>query len=383
MEGDGKTNAAVVIDNGSGMCKAGFAGDEAPRSVFSAIVGIPKGQVSMVGVGSKSVYIAEEAQAKRGILTLFYPIEHGIIVNWEHMEKIWHHTFYNELRVTPRERAVLLTEAASNPISNREKMASIMFESFMVPKLYISVQAVLSLYSSGRVTGLVFDSGDGVTHTVPIYEGFTLPYAVQRIDLAGRDITARLQKDLSTQRGYKFISSAEFEIVRDIKERLSYVALDFDEEMRKFNEGAGGSANIEQTYQLPDGEVITVGTERFSCTEILFNPKMIGTEVPGIHETVYATIQKCEIDIRRDLWSNIVLSGGTTMIEGLPERLEKELRVLAPKTVRVKIASPAERKYAVWIGGSILASLSSFEDMWITDKDYMEFGISIVHRKCL
>eukprot|EP00766_Chilomastix_caulleryi_P001418 gnl/Chilomastix_caulleri/239.p1 GENE.gnl/Chilomastix_caulleri/239~~gnl/Chilomastix_caulleri/239.p1 ORF type:complete len:383 (+),score=132.51 gnl/Chilomastix_caulleri/239:92-1240(+) len=382
MEGEAKL-APVVIDNGSGMCKAGFAGDEAPRSVFSAIVGIPKGQVSMVGVGSKSVYIAEEAQAKRGILTLFYPIEHGIIVNWEHMEKIWHHTFYNELRVTPRERAVLLTEAASNPISNREKMASIMFESFMVPKLYISVQAVLSLYSSGRVTGLVFDSGDGVTHTVPIYEGFTLPYAVQRIDLAGRDITTRLQQDLSIQRGYKFITSAEFEIVRDIKERLSYVALDFDEESRKFNEGAGGSASIEQTFQLPDGEVITVGTERFSCTEILFNPKMIGSEVSGIHETVYATIQKCEIDIRRDLWANIVLSGGTTMIEGLPERLEKELRVLAPKTVRVKIAAPAERKYAVWIGGSILASLSSFEDMWITDKDYMEFGISIVHRKCL
>jgi len=370
---------ALVVDNGSGMVKAGFAGDDAPRAVFPSIVGRPRHQGVMVGMGQKDAYVGDEAQAKRGILTLKYPIEHGIVTNWDDMEKIWHHTFYNELRVAPEENSILLTEAPLNPKANREKMCQIMFETFNSPAMYISIQAVLSLYASGRTTGIVLDSGDGVSHTVPIYEGYCLPHAVERLDLAGRDLTTYLQKILM-ERGYNFNTTAEKEIVRDVKEKLAYVALDFDEEMQK----AETSSDLEKNYELPDGNVITVGNERFRCSEVLFNPSMVGVESHGIHKLTFDSIGKCDVDIRRDLYKNIVMSGGTTMFTGMPERMTKEMKSLVPvgSAEAVKIIAPPERKYSVWIGGSILASLSTFEEMWVTKEEYDESGPSIVHRKC-
>jgi len=363
----------LVIDAGSVMCKAGWAGDDAPLAVFPSIV-CRDGEKHFVG---------HEAQIRSG-LGVSYPIEHRIVTNWEDMEKIWHHTFYTELKATPGKHPVLLTEAPLTPKVNRERMTQIMFETFKTPAMYVAVQAVLSLFAAGLTTGIVVDSGDGVSHTVPIYEGYALPHAILRLDVAGRHVTDHLLT-LLNDRGNSFSQrNSDIKVVINIKETLCYICLDLEEELKTKGD------SLECRYELPNGNIIAVGRERCRCTEVFFQPSLIGSEAIGIHETTFKSIMMCDVDIRKALCSNVVLSGGNTMFAGIGERMQKELTALAPPEWEIGIVAepgnfgnlvePGNRKYSVWIGGSILASMDSFQEMWITIDDYDNGGPTVANK---
>lgn len=396
-------NQPVVIDNGSGNLKAGFAGEDKPKVYGTAIIGRPKYQKIMAGGAitddnGSDTFIGDSAQKNRGLLRLSYPIEHGVVTNWDDMEKLWYHTYTQDLRTNSEEHPLLITEAPMNPRSNRDKMCQLFFEQFNVPCMYISIQAVLLLYASGRTTGVVVDSGDGVSHIVPVYEGFSLPTSIKRMDIAGRDVTEQMAFNIRRTLGANFQTSSEMEIVRLIKEKACFISKDpaRDEKLyagsaySQHLSAAGAQSNdLFTSYRLPDGRSIQVGVERFRSPEILFNPQLIGCESPGIHELTALAIAKTDLDLRPSLFQNIILSGGNTLIRNFGDRLLAELKQQNGSIiwkdsgkVKVKIYAPPERKYSTWIGGSILAGLSTFKKMWVTALEFAE-DPEIVHRKCL
>lgn len=320
-----------------------------------------------------------EAQAMRDNLpvTLNSPIHRGIVVNWDDMQKIWWHAFDHILRVVPEDYPVFMTEGPFNPKAKRKAMAEIMFESFRSPAMGVAIQPLLSLFATGRTTGIVLESGYGVSYTVPIYNGDVFHQAIMRMNLAGRDLTDYLTKTLN-ERGY----AVERKIVTEIKEKMCYVSLDFKSDMAN----AVSSSSFEESFTLPDGQNITIGNERFRCPEVMFQPSLLGKEysgTPGIHEAIYNSIIKCDVKIRKDLYANTVISGGSTMYPGIDDRMRNEIKALAPSTVEIAITAPDERKYSAWLGGSICASYSGFRDMWISKQEYDEVGPSIIDKKSL
>jgi len=252
-------NAPIVLDNGSGTIRAGFAGEDAPKCYFPAYVGRPKHVRALAGALEGDVFIGPAVREHRGLLRVSYPLAHGVVEDWDDMERIWHYIYAEELKTISEDHPVLLTEPPLNPRFNRDAAAQILFEQFNVPALYTSVQAVLSLYAAGRTSGLVLDVGDGVSHVVPVHAGFQLRNCVRRSDVAGRDVTENLQLMLRKSAGVNLATSAEKEIVREIKEKVCFVAKDPAKAEREFA-GPGSAAKIEATveYKLPDGHDIKV-----------------------------------------------------------------------------------------------------------------------------
>ncbi|XP_003931157.1 actin-related protein T1 [Saimiri boliviensis] len=365
---------AVIFDNGSGLCKAGLSGELGPRHVINSVLGYPKVNKPLVRPSQKYL-VGQEALYKCEALYLHYPIERGLVTGWDDMETLWKHLFEWELRVKPSQQPVLMTEPSLNPRAIREKVAEIMFENFSVPAFYLSNHAVAALYASACVTGLVVDSGDGVTCTVPIYEGYSLPHAVTKLYMAGRDITEHLTRLLFAS-GCNFPCILNKAVVNNIKEKLCYIALEPEEELHKCRGKVLGA------YRLPDGHVINFGHELYQVPEVLFAPDRLGIHSPGLSKMVSSSIMKCDTDIQKNLFAEIVLSGGTTLFPGLEERLMKELEQLASKGTPIKITASPDRCFSAWIGASIMTSMSSFRPMWVTSVDFKEYGTSVVQRKC-
>ena len=318
----------IVINNGSFSMKAGFGGDDGPRLVFPTVVGKPMHQSIMIGVARKDYYAGDEAMSKRGILSLKYPIEDNTISDWNNMEKILHHTFYNELKISPEEHSVLMSENALFPRSYKEEVVQILFETFNVAFAFVANQSVLALVVSGKESGIVINSGGyGATSIVPVYNGHALRDSVCKTKLNGHDLSRYMTK-LLVERGYTFAGIPTV-LTRDIKEKLCYIAKDFGNEMDKKEE------EIEKLYELPDGQHVTIGAQRFRCPEALFKPSVIGSECDGLAESLKKCINVCDKEMKEELMQNIVFCGGNTLFDGIVERMYNEMDC-TPKVYKSK-----------------------------------------------
>ncbi|XBW34542.1 hypothetical protein QEN19_000100 [Hanseniaspora menglaensis] len=378
----------IVLDQGTGFVKIGRSGENAPDFSFPSIVGRPilrSEERSLASISSKplkDIMFGDDAQEVRSFLQISYPMENGIIKNWSDMELLWDYAFFEKMQLpTTQGEKILLTEPPMNPLKNRETMCEVMFEKYEFGGVYVAIQAVLALYAQGLSSGVVVDSGDGVTHVVPVYESTVLNHLTRRLDVAGRDVT-RYLIDLLSRRGYAFNRTADFETVRQIKEKHCYVSYDLDLDTRL----ARDTTTLVEDYELPDGRTIKIGSERYEAPECMFQPNLIDVEQPGIGELLFQTIQSADLDVRSALYKAIVLSGGSSMYPGLPSRLEKELKQLWYTRVlnrdpsrldklQVRIEDPPRRKHMVFIGGAVLANIMADKDhMWLTKQEWLEGG---------
>ncbi|XP_042017131.1 actin-related protein 4-like isoform X1 [Salvia splendens] len=434
--------SAIVVDLGSHTCKAGYAGEDAPKAVFPSVVGsIDEMETDDADNANKNSGSAQESKSKskskffvgsqdlgfrRDHMEVLSPMKDGVVVDWDMVEGIWDHALRKCLLIDPKEHPMLFAESCSNSQQQREKTAEIMFEKYQVPALFLAKNAVLTSFASGRATSLVVDCGGGSTTVVPVHDGYVLQKAVSTSPIGGDFLSDCLlksleSKGLSIKPRYAFkrkeVRPGEFQIVdldlpnttesyklysqrvivSDIKECVCR-APDTPYDDTSYS-------NIPMTpYELPDGQTIEIGADRFKIPDILFNPSLalvrvisdqtipgmensieITSYAHGLPQMVVESISKCDVDIRRELYSSILLSGGTASMQQLKERLEKDLLEESPQAARVKVlasGNATERRFSVWIGGSILASLGSFQQMWFSKSEFEEHGASYIQRKC-
>jgi|AntRauTorckE5430_2_1112549.scaffolds.fasta_scaffold01509_3 centractin len=339
-----------------------------------------------IGSSSASTFVGQKLDQHRGAFFLSHPMDKGHVQDgsFDDMEKIFEHVYSkHHLNAKTDEHPVLLTEAPMNPRANREQIAELFFETYRAPAIFFSPPAVLSLYASGRATGVVLDVGEGVTHCVPVYEGYALKHSITRSDVAGRDVTKQLQL-LLRKSGLAFTTTAESDLVKTMKEELCYVHQNVSGTDDRIKPGVGSSEDTAQAvYQLPDGQTVSISNERHLAPEVLFNPSLIGSEEVDVASALVNSIMKSDLDLRPTLFSQIVLAGGSTCTSGFGDRLLTEVRAKAPTHTRIRISAPPDRIHSAWAGGSILASLATFKNMWVTKAEYEEYGKEVLHRSGL
>jgi len=420
----------LVVDSGAEYTRVGFGGEDEPSLTVRTVIARANtpARVGRVALSARSddgavddshVYVGDKALEKRGVLELVRPLVRSLVNDWSALEEVWRHCFL-ELGVDVSTMPVVVTEPPLNPRKHREELVRRCFDVFSAPAAYVAVQPVLAAFASGRTTALVVDLGASVSHIVPIWEGYTLPHAIRRLGIAGAQLTEYLAR-LLTEKGHYFNTADELELVSRIKCEYAYVAPDPDSEWLRFGyepavraaksreddiecaDGRGAwpssprrapvraaapapaealpAALVE--CELPDGQLLPLTSERFRCMEALFAPALVGREEAGLTECVLGAIGTSSIDVRRDLYQAIVLSGGTSNAAGLAERLERELAAAAPATVRVKVHAAPGRDLLPWQGAALLSALPDFAQMWISRQEYAASGPACVHARCV
>jgi len=405
MEND-ESNAVIVLDNGSGYLKAGYSNQISPEICIPALVGreilrygekIDLNKIKETKKKSeqkklikqmikerhlKEIMIGDEIIGFRSLLDLSHPVTEGIITDEEDLFKLWDYTLTQKMGIEdPSERKIIVTEAPLNPISNKIKIFEILFEKIGVGAINIEPQAKCSLFAEGIDTGIVLDSGDGVTHCIPVSDGAILKHSIERMDIAGRHVTEYLVR-LLQKKGYAFNSSADFDFVRELKEKYCFVSNDIESDRKLERE----TSFYNSYHLLPDETRIRISDEKFEAPEILFNPSLIGKEYDGIPYMMMKSINSCPIDSRKGLYSGIVLSGANTLFPGFASRIENEIKKIYKETalklakekkikININVIDSPKRKYSVFIGASIIANhynSEGNEDYWITRDEWLE-----------
>ena len=385
----------IIIDIGSGIIKAGISGQEAPKTIFPNYIGEPKyskvlRSFSKDNQEMKEQYIGKDCSKYLGILKLRYPVKNGIFENEQDILTVFKYIYQN-LEINNeeiREHPILITEPLLNPYSNREKIASALFENLSAPAIFFASQPILSLFSTSNTSGVILESGEGVTQSCVVYEGYSIPNSYIRNNYGGRDVTDYFQTLLKKQ-GYSFSTTSEFEIVKKIKEEICFTVVGSSSNnplsnISNLELGNKNKSESSNTYNLPDGNAIKIGEEKSLAPEILFNPSIIGSEHLSFQEMIVTSINKVDIDLRKNLFNNILISGGNTLFKGIQEKFHTEIKYLSPKNMKVRIHSPGNRLLSCWTGGNVISTLEIFKKMWVTKDDWGEKGNkSIIHIKTI
>ena len=378
------SKAPIIIDLGSSQIKAGFSGQELPKKIFNSFIGESKYKKLIKTFNKdntikKQLFIGSECDKNLNILKLRFPINHGSFTNSEDVYPFFNYIF-SLLKIPSEEinhHPILITEPLENPINNRENISKILFEQFSINNLFFASQPVLSLFSTSDTSGIILESGEGVTQSCAIYEGYAIPNSFQRYDYGGRDVTNYFD-DILKKLGYFFETSAEKILIKEIKEKYCWACpTNISESIKKNSEFE------KENHFLPDGNVMKLGVERIYPAEILYKPDIIGLEYPGFHEMIMNSINNTDIELRSKLYQSIILSGGNTAINGTANKIYSEMKKMVNQNMKINIHSPKNPHLLCWIGGSIISKLEIFKKMWITKQEWEENGNKILHEKTI